>query len=443
MNLPEFENNLVPFKERLGRITFIKSLISSVNQVAIIILIASLVILTLDLTLKFYHYQIPFLFRIIVFVLILLYGAIFVTLISRHKLSGGSVAARIDQVSNKHDMIQTAYDFIKCGKDSGFAQIAIIQGLEKLNETAVLKIAGNYQRLKIHVILAAFLSLSLSLTVDHLSLVSNPNFVYKTNESAKSSSLSLLPSNGAVKQKENALSATHHDDSLLPLERSNLTPMLSTNHSLSSSNGSYLLSEASSQSKKNNVVKDENIIKQSNFTHNAKLSGSGNGLTPPVETSVKVDFLSIDVSLTEDQFNSKVKDNNKSANLSKSAKLPFTDDRRPAPGRELGRSGKKGKPGDGRGGLGSFKKSRSTASIFPGEKIKVHIKSSPGKGKSKSFQVNSPLQQSENNDERHITPEKTDEGTVDPYIVKEHLKIITMKYFQELNSYANKVSTER
>jgi hypothetical protein len=138
----------------------------------------------------------------------------------------------------------------------------------------------------------------------------------------------------------------------------------------------------------------------------------------------------------------KTKDTDKPKNLTSSSKRPFLHDRRSAPGRELGRSGKKGKPGSGRGGLGAVKKSRSTASIFPGQMITVHVKSRPSKGKSKSFESNTPLQQSRNEENNNLSNGLSREGRLNKYLIKDNLKTITKQYFEELNSYANRMLEE-
>ncbi len=444
MDVLEFHKKLLPAQRRLSQLRFRYVLIDILNStVVIIISICLFVIINNYILTPITGLQISRFWTSILILAVLSVIGVWLICKSFYKVKYIYVAKELDKVSNNHNMISTAFEYIESGRDSGFAQIAIFQGIDKLNaispETLKQPLPA-VKKLIFLIVCAAIFASFMSIRSGFQQSAANQ--VQKGIEGfnvSKSIDMSGYFERGIEKTMPELVN-------LFPSVGTQATGQFwASNASGQTTSGSSRSSVTLRKERKFYQAKQGDAVQSGNknkMISKTAFTGSGSAITPLVETAIKIDFLNINAGLDEDQLNAKIKEKDKLKDFASSSRRPFTDDHRAAPGRELGRSGKKGKPDNGRGGLGSIKKSRSTAALFPGQMMTVHVPSRPGKGKSKSFESNSPLQSQQNVKGIPLSSGNSRESSINIDPIKQSLKKITKLYFEELNEQSNRMLRE-
>lgn len=444
MDIREFEAMLVPAREHIDRLRVKSILLKTVNLIAKVMVIGCLAIAVYNYCLAgVLQVQITGRWILTTIIGVLVTCVIWVALKCRYKTEIALVIAELDRVTNRHNMIFVAYEFVKSKRSSLFAQLAIARGIGKLQSVMPTEIHYSMPAINKFMLMLTIAAVYLSLASVHDDSGLNR---LDCNEIALNNDYNMSSLNtvyNADITSENKLNNTVSQTAAnMGSYGSSLTFILTTQMSSASRGGAAASNNNISRLKKSKQSHKHPDNSINNTLNKTFAAGVGSGLTPPVETMIKVSEMSVNVGLQEDQLDAKVKDNSKQGELANNSRYPFTDDRSPAPGRELGRSGKKGKPGNGRGGLGSIKKSRSTAALFPGQMLTVHVPSRPGKGKSKSFETETSFQSQDNVEQLTVANGYSLEGQVDIRPVNKSLKIITKQYFEELNAYSNRMLRE-
>ncbi len=361
------------------------------------------------------------------------------------KVDCSTAIRELDRISNRHNLISTAHEFLEADKDSIFAQYAVSQGVEALQDALKRDMKPTHRPLNISVVAAACIAaMDVSLLSGHaVNAASNDEPKVSTVSSAAKISLKQQPkkidtvSNDTTAENGTLLSARQHKTAQGQIISSTAFAQASAAANQTQASGG-VTSDMIRQ--KSNTMKRRSA--STNLLRTAGFKGAGAGQTPPTETSIKSNSLNIGDGLYEDQRQAAAKDKDTLKTFENSSRRPFLSDRRSAPGRELGRSGKKDKPGNGRGGLGAVKKSRSTAALFPGRILTVHVPSQPGKGKSKSFEAEAPLKPEKAGRTTELSTADSREERVRTDTINPEFKKMTQQYFEELNAYSNRMLKE-
>ena len=448
MDIHEFNKMLLPARKRLSRIHWQASLVVAVNFLAIIILSVALLVLFNNFIIAAatgFIIDMPCILILFLFIVVVIgvwLGSQFFC-----KIKYNQVVLKLDTISNNHNLISTAAEFIESGRESDFAQIAIMRGVDTLQSISPKSLSQPLPSFKIIYFMAAFGAIATLLVAVngpgsqqyYSEQKAIPDDKFNNNQPIPFLSSHLHHHNSDADGLSGSVGSMNSSDIFKPSSSNRV------GSSASEAKGSAVENLALKRTVKQSNEKVSGQIGDLSDIKNTNISGAGTAVTPPVESNTIVDHLDVYASLDEDQLQAKAKDKKARKNFSSSSERPFADDYRTAPGRELGRSGRKGKPGNGRGGLGAVKKSRSTAALFPGQMITVHVPSQQGKGKSKSFEVQVPMQQQDNVDRSTLVTGQSFEGRFCSELIKPSLQIITKQYFEELNAYANgtfKASTE-
>jgi hypothetical protein len=442
VNLQQFHDLMRPARAHVYRQRCIETAVRTVNQAAaaVAVVLAGAVVLNLAVGLAF-KIEVPGSWigigsALIVIGIMVKNGRICLTGIPWRQ-----AAAALDAVGSRHNQIAAAYELICDGKETPFARIAVVDGFRALRHADVAKLSRANSKLNgrsvAAVVLAAMLCIGSSFTsqtgAGYAGVENNPT---PLASAGKLPEIPLSPASASLARPSGSQNGIGKNPArAYDMAENASAPAMSR----AAAAGMSLSENASS-----GISKPKTAVQPSSDTLTfAGFLRAGSSAAPPGQTDIQTDRLHAQHQLNEDQLDDVIHEKESGKNSAGSSNRPFLDDRSAAPGRELGRSGKTGKPGDGRGGPGSVKKSRSTAAIFPGEKVPVHLQSMPNPGKSKSFPSNMPLEPLTDAEPFPLAARPEQEAQICPYRVPDHLKTITQYYFEEVYSYANRVDRDR
>ena len=429
MNLQDFDNRLKPYRLKLWKFNCKDALVSFINYLFAVVLGVCLALLVL----RAVSLQIglsPLLVIAMAFILPALYRLVR----ELFRLPAfDKTAAAIDKYTNHHNIIATAYEYTRLKKNSEFAIYAIEYGLGLLEFNKPGTIATATHKPNFKRMFVAIIMVLLCATIKNEKIAYGVEYFSQEGENQVAGSFA----DKRPYQEKNNIASMSDALSNKAGKIDVISKSLEGDYAGSDgiSGGQYSSQQSSSQSRKNSNDFSEKDDEQS-ILNNAELAGNSD--SPLSLTNIKSNYVNIGNSAEDEHSNSDVNEQDKNAKKADSLRQPFLDDRRAAPGRELGRSGNSSKPGDGRGGPGMMKKSRTTASVVSSRTIPVFINSKPDKGKSKSFQANTSL----NTGEKPFVNEYLSRPETEGFVVKEKIRqldaALIKAYFEELNYNDNR-----
>ncbi len=346
-----------------------------------------------------------------------------------------AAARRIDRINNSHNEVCHTCELILSERDTPFAELAVARGVDILERFSIDKLVYERPGFNWHVIVGAMVSVFLYYVLLWPVLISE-QLSYPEPEKA----LSTIGAVDLDKRKiDNKYYASNLVGTMTTARQINLVDGISAVQTSFSGRGSSaefgVKNDPGYASMKEYTKTGGSTVPDDNGT--VRYNKTGRGQSPQLETFIDCDHLQSSASADTDQESADSADKRIEPKMSKAANLPFVDDGAAAPGRELGRSGKKGKPGEGRGGAGSVKKSRATAAYLSGGMISVFLKSRKSKGFSKSF-----LTKNQSREICALDAFSFEEGAEKPLrlpVVEDNMKEITRRYFEGLNINDNRL----
>lgn len=350
-----------------------------------------------------------------------------------------AAARRIDSLTNQHNEVAHACELVEAGRDSGFAQLAIMDGMERLDrfDSGLLKM--DIPVIDVKKLAITFFIITGVFVFDHYrsraELVSVSAGLEGKEVYGSADEKNITAEQQPTVLAENRLSLSNDTENLSGSDKvPHFSDTYDIGYSVNSNKAIFSDFNETGRSDTKNTGTDS---KAADMVQAGK---SGAGMMPLKEVMADYggDFNAL--AADDNQDNADSDDRMTDSDNSPRAEQPILDDRSAAPGRELGRSGKNGKPGSGRGGTGSVKKSRATAAILSGETINVFLKSRKSKGHSKSYLTENKVY-STGEIAGSFAGDTAQEQCQQLYYIEDDLRDITRKYFEGLNNYANRMFT--
>ncbi len=377
--------------------------------------------------------------NIVVFVGISVYFLVVVIMSAIDKIKSIETALVVDQITNPHDIVVSGLEYEITGRKSDFALFSISKACSILSDFEVTKVCIMARPLRYKMILMVlFLIVTYVLIPDHVALLNNNDF---NADAALKTENQLSTDNipGVLQNNKTDANQVARERSLFITANANSQTSAGDSNYITIGNQENSNAFAINQSLSRKMVSDNKVneYQEDSFQMNSDKTASSS-LSNLSESNVKTGDLFADTADQDNQLESDSNDKKEKGNNNSSGRSPMLDDNASAPGRELGRAGKKnGKPGNGRGGLGSVKKSRATASIMAGKPVPVFIKSRQNKGRSKSIILNSPPGRDIDRD-MTLADGLEHESVIDKSVVSEEMETLVTNYFKELTEYANR-----
>ena len=435
------KKKLMPVTEFLWREKIARSLLEAVDQLLEIAICTAVLCCAVSVICWFFTINI-LLSKLYVAIVLL---AVIVLFVFRYRedincFSMMAAAHRIDSLINQHNEVAHACELVETGRDSGFAQLAIMDGMEKLDRFESGQLRMDIPAVDVKKLVLTVLIITGVFVFDHYwsrtelvseSLDMKDNEAYIGAAGEKNIDIELEPTVLA----ENRVSLSND---ISNLSGSDKIPDFSDTYDIgySINSNKAIFSDVNEAGRSDNKKTDSNPL----AADMVRAGKSGSGMMPLKEVMADSggDFNAL--AADDDQGNADSDEKVADSDNSPKAEQPILDDREAAPGRELGRSGKNGKPGSGRGGTGSVKKSRATAAILSGETINVFLKSRKSKGHSKSYLTENKVYSTGEN-AGSFAGDAAQEQCQQLYYIEDDLRDITRKYFEGLNNYANRMFT--
>ena len=355
------------------------------------------------------------------------------------KINDRVVACVVDNITNPHDIVASGLEYQTAGRNSDFAIFSIAKASKVLADFDINKLINDKSQLKYKtagmvLLLAVFSFLipeDVKLLENNNIIASNPNSVNSQIEFDKESVLRQ------TKKADNNQSARESSFFITANASSKMSSGDSNYITIGSQKDTAAFTVNQSPARKMVSGNKVNEYQEDSFQMNSNNTASAS-LSNLSESNVKTGDLFAGSVDQDNQLESESNDRKETGNNNSSGKSPMLDDNASAPSRELGRAGKKkGQAGNGRGGLGSVKKSRATASIVAGKPVPVFIKSRQNKGRSKSIILNSPVGRDV---ERNmaLSDSLEHESPIDKLVIGKEMETLVTNYFKEITEYANR-----
>ena len=432
------EKLLNPVYRQYKKNKIVDTLINSINKCLIVVLIwlALQIILKLLIGSAESYFYIT---NVIMSAGIIVYLCTMTIATAVNKISNTEVALIVDKATNPHDIIVSGLEYEMTGRNSDFALFSISKASSILSSFEVAQLRPNAGPLKYKAAFLALFFIAVYVLIPDCVVLSNKEDFVASNQKKADSQLKSDKSPAIIQNDKTDGDQVVRERSYFIAANANSQMAAGDSNYVTIGNQENSRAFASNQSlsRKKDSDNKANEFQEDSFQVNSEKAASSSHSNLS-ESNVKTGDLYTDSVDQDNQLDSESNDKREKANNNSTGRSPMLDDNASAPGRELGRAGKKnGKPGNGRGGLGSVKKSRATASIVAGKPVPVFIKSRQNKGRSKSIILNSPP--GRNIDREMILPDGVQhESAIDKSVVSEEMQTLVTNYFKELTEYANR-----